>query len=278
MTIDIITSPYIYELLYNDNVLVISEKAEQVLRKEIGKYLVLNKESIGPPPKYLGGKLCKVTLQNGVKAWVFGSSQYVQPAVKNVFEYLAKKGMKLPYKAPNPLSTYYHPKIDMTPELGEADASYYPTFIGVLQWIIKLGRVDIDVKMSMMLSHLALHQEGHLKELYHIFAYLKAHPNAEMVFDPKPIQPNKSLFEHQEWLYLAYGYKSLKEELPGNISAPHGQTMTMHVFVDADHAGDLITRRSRIGFIGFLNNAPIYWSLKKQNSCETSTLVMSLLL
>jgi len=55
------------------------------------------------------------------------------------------------------------------------------------------------------------------------------------------------------------------------MPAPHGQSMTMRVFVDADHAGDLITRHSRTGFIVFLNGAPIYWSSKKQNSCETST-------
>ena len=52
---------------------------------------------------------------------------------------------------------------------------------------------------------------------------------------------------------------------------PCGPSMTMRVFVDADHAGDLITRRSRTGFIVFLNGAPIYWSSKKQTSCETST-------
>ena len=59
------------------------------------------------------------------------------------------------------------------------------TLIGVLRWIVELGRVDIDVEVSMMSSHLALLREGHLKELYHIFAYLKARPNAEMVFDPR---------------------------------------------------------------------------------------------
>ncbi len=55
------------------------------------------------------------------------------------------------------------------------------------------------------------------------------------------------------------------------ISVPHGQLMTIRVFEDNDHAGDQVTRRSRTGFIVFLNNAPIYWSLKKQISCETST-------
>jgi len=54
--------------------------------------------------------------------------------------------------------------------------------------------------------------------------------------------------------------------------------MTIRVFVDADHAGDLVTRRSRMGFIIFLNNAPIYWNSKKQSSVlKQAPLVVSLL-
>ena len=40
---------YEYALLYVDDVLVISENAESVLRKEIGQHFVLRDESIGPP-------------------------------------------------------------------------------------------------------------------------------------------------------------------------------------------------------------------------------------
>ena len=66
---------YEYVLLYFEDVLVISEQAKSVLRKEIGKYWILKEESIGPPTKYLGGKLCELMLLNGVKAWAFGSIQ-----------------------------------------------------------------------------------------------------------------------------------------------------------------------------------------------------------
>jgi hypothetical protein len=52
-------------------VLVILEYAEAVMRKEIGKYWQIKEESIGPPTKYLGGNLCEVELETGVKAWVF---------------------------------------------------------------------------------------------------------------------------------------------------------------------------------------------------------------
>jgi hypothetical protein len=111
---------------------VISERADKVLRNEIGQHLILREESMGPPSIYLGGKLQKITLENGVKAWAFGSCQYVQSAVKNVEEHHAKTGEKPPYKAPTPLSGNYRPEINVSPELGEIKASHFHSLIGVL--------------------------------------------------------------------------------------------------------------------------------------------------
>jgi len=51
---------------------------------------------------------------------------------------LQVKGLRLPYKAPYPLSTDYRPEIDVTPELGEADASYNHTLIGVLFSLLRI--------------------------------------------------------------------------------------------------------------------------------------------
>ena len=262
---------YEYVLLYVDDVLVISERAEQVLRKEIGQEFVLKDESIGKPTQYLGGKLREVTLENGVSAWSFSSTQYVQAAVKNVEEYLSSKGEKLVAKAPTPFSNGYRPEIDMSPELESADASYYHSLIGVLRWMVELGRVDICIEVSMMSSHLALPRAGHLKEVLHIFAYLKKHHNSEMVFDPTPVEFDRSLFERQDWSFSQYGCEEMVEELPDGMPVPLGQSMTMRVYVDSDHAGDMLTRRSRTGYVVLLNGAPIYWNSKKQTSCETST-------
>ena len=47
--------------------------------------------------------------------------------------------------------------------------------------------------------------------------------------------------------------------------------MDNNVFVDADHAGNKITRRSHSGIIIFCNMAPIDWFSKRQNTVETST-------
>jgi hypothetical protein len=45
--------------------------------------------SIQVPTFYLGAKLNKTVLPNGVVAWGMSSSKYVQSAVQNVKEYLA---------------------------------------------------------------------------------------------------------------------------------------------------------------------------------------------
>ena len=75
----------------------------------------MKKESIKPPDLYIGGHVIHMTLDNGIKAWAFGSSQYFQAALKNVDEYLVKQGKKpLPVKGQTtPLTNNYHPEIDI---------------------------------------------------------------------------------------------------------------------------------------------------------------------
>ena len=77
---------YEYILLYVDDALMVSENAESILHNELGRYFHLKEESIGPHTIYLGSRVRKVQLENGVWAWSFSSSQYVQSAIKNVEE------------------------------------------------------------------------------------------------------------------------------------------------------------------------------------------------
>ena len=83
----------------------------------------------------------------------------------------------MPSKADTPLTTTYRPELDVSRELNEVDAAYYQSLIGILRWIVELGRVDACLVVSMMSSHLALPREGHLEQVLHIFAYLKKYHN-----------------------------------------------------------------------------------------------------
>ena len=194
-------------------------------------------------------------------------------AVDNVEEYLGKKGQKIPAKALTPLSIKYRPEVDISEELGEDEGSYYHSLIGVLRWIVKLGRFDICCELSMMSSHLTLQRERHLEEVLHMFAYLKSHANSEMVFDPSWVDFDKAFFpkKYRSYSIYAQAVSDSQDELPPDMPTSRGKGMDMRVYVDSDHAGDTVTHRSRIGFVIFLNGAPIYWNSKKQTSCETSS-------
>ena len=263
------TPYYQYALLYVDDVLVVAENAERIIRNEIGKYFEVKQESIGMPDIYLGGKISKVELMNGAKAYTFSSSQYVKGAVSNVEAYLRERNQKLPSRASSPLSIGYRPEIDSSDELSDADASYYQSLIGVLRWMVELGRIDLTCEVSMMSSHMAMPREGHLSQLFHIFAYLKKCHNSELVFDPSDRDVDPNSFQIQDWEASEYG--NIIEELPSNAPIPKGMGFTMTAYVDSDHAGEVISRRSRTGFIIYINNSPIYWLSKKQQGVETSS-------
>jgi len=65
-------------------------------------------------------------------------------------------------------------------------------------------------------------------------------------------------------------YGDVKEAIPPNMPEPRGKTLVMRLYVDSDHAGDKLFRRSRTGFILYLNQAPIIWYSKRQGTVETS--------
>ena len=49
------------------------------------------------------------------------------------------------------------------------------------------------------------------------------------------------------------------EDLPPNALEPWGKSLQINCFLDADHRGDKITRRSQTGIILFQDSAPLIW-------------------
>jgi hypothetical protein len=145
------------------------------------------------------------------------------------------------------------------------------SLIGILQWMVELGRVDICLEVSMLSSHLALPRRGHMDQVLHIFAYLKVHHNAEIVLDPSDPVIDENAFAICDWTSSDLGHVQGKEELPGNQPEPRGLGFTIRSKVDADHASDAVTRHSRTGFLVWINCALVYWMSKKQTSIESSS-------
>jgi hypothetical protein len=155
--------------------------------------------------------------------------------------------------------------LDVSSELGTEESSYYMSLIGILRWMVELGRVDICLEVSMLSSHLALPRRGHMDQFLHIFAYLKVHHNAEIVLDPSNPVIDENAFASRDWTTSEFGHVQGKEELPGNQPEPRGLGFTIRSKVDADHASDTVTRHSRTGFLVWINCALVYWMSKKHS-------------
>ena len=101
---------------------------------------------------YLGAKLHKTRLNNGVLAWAMSPARYVHEAVRNGAVHLSSNyGCKhrIPTKAENPFKMRYDPELNTSPELDLDAVSYYLTIIGIMKWMVELGRFDIITKVSL---------------------------------------------------------------------------------------------------------------------------------
>ena len=65
--------------------------------------------------------------------------------------------------------------------------------------------------------------------------------------------------------------ETFKTEVNRLIKIPRRFGFIMRAYVDSDHAGNALTRRSRTGFLIFFNNSSTYWMSKKQYGIETSS-------
>ena len=73
-------------------------------------------------------------------------------------------------------------------------------------------------------------------------------------------------FQQEDWSNTVYS--DCCEDIPPNAPKCVGFGLNIRVYVDSNHAGNSTIRRSRTGFIVFLNNALIYWTSKKLGIIE----------
>jgi hypothetical protein len=168
------------------------------------------------------------------------------------------------------LKVYLKPELDVTDELGPELTSRYLQLIGICRWAIELGRLDIFHETAVLSQYQANPRVGHLEILYHVFAYLKKHPDmGRIAYDSKSPDIDESVFAHNaDWKEF---YGDVEEELPRKMPKPRGRSVIISAFVDANHAGNVVTRRSHTGILIYVQNAPIIWFSKRQNTVEAAT-------
>ena len=260
-----------YILVYTDDILIIDHEPKVAMDYIASRY-TLKPGSIKEPDSYLGSQVSKFYIDSADEPekprWAMSSEKYVKQAVADVETELAEINQCLPTKVTTPLLQGYRPELDSSKELDPRRAQYYQSLIGVLRWICELGRLDVLVAVSMLSRYVVSPREGHLQQLFHIFAYLKHHKRSKMVFDDTEPVFDESRFKVCDWLEF---YPDAEEAIPHNMPEEWGHSVLTSCFVDSDHAGCKATRRSHTGVILFINKAPVMWYSKHQNTVETST-------
>ena len=263
------TEYYSYLLVYVDDILVISLDPSKYMSSIQSMYR-LKDDSIEKPTNYLGATIreWKFDEQPEKLCWAIGAKRYILQAVKIIESDLESLGRALAKNPATPFSSGYRVELDVSKELTPIDAQRYMNLVGILRWIVELGRIDVLFEVTALSRFLVQPRTGHLDQAYRVMAYLKSHVNAWLVMDSTPIFLDSDRFPQADWMSF---YSDAHDHLPPDMPKPRGASVTMTCFVDADHAGDQITRRSHTGIVILLNNAPVFWICKRQNTVETST-------
>jgi hypothetical protein len=119
----------------------------------------------------------------------------------------------------------------------------------------EIGRPDITTEVSMLAATMASPREGNLCAVFYLFSYLKNKHNASWIYDPSYPRIEANAFKSDEdWRLL---YAKVNEAILPSAPFPRGRSVMIRIYVNAFHAGKMVTRGSRIGLVQFSNNAVV---------------------
>ena len=255
---------YEYLASYVDDILIWSRDPMSVMEKLMAKYTM---KGVGIPEYYLGGNVEQLD-EHWSKENIFvglSARTYIENVIPKFEELLDMEFKK--YKTP--MEEKCHPELDDSPLCDSERASIFRSIIGSLNWIITLGRFDINYATMSLARFNMAPREGHFKAALRIMGYLKAFQKGTILLDNSyPDHSSYTTDVEQDWQEF---YPDAEEDIPHDMLKPKGKKARLTVFVDADHAHDQVTRRSVTGIVVMLNNTPIRWVSKRQKTVESST-------
>jgi len=280
------TKYWAYIIVYVDDVLCVNHDTKSTMDL-ISNLYRMKEGSIETPKVYLGANIKEWKLQDAdgefIKCYASSSNTYAKEAVRIVeglmlknnlsFSSTRRQGSKTPFS-----SSDYRPELENTPYCNDEHTTVYQNLMGMLRWMCELGRIDILHESSLLSQYMAAPRSGHLQQAVNVFKYIKHNlTSGWLIFDPLdfdinwvPIRPDE-LHPTERAKSMKELYPDSEDLLPPKIPEPRGKPVNINIFVDSDHAGNVVTRRSHTGIMMFVNMAPIQWYSKKQNTIESST-------
>jgi len=196
-----------------------------------------------------------------------GSTTYVKRSLEN---YERIVGLKPPKKVSQPMHPDRHPELDTTAIVDSDGRQIYWSLIGMLQWAVTLGRLDIHHATMCMSRFRAEPRQGHLQAVAKMFGYLDNYRSASIKFRigiPDHSEIEKEQPAEFDWSYIC---GKVKEMTDPNLPKEKGKSVRASFFIDANLGHDKVTGRSCCGIISMLNLTPIDSYCKLTNTVETT--------
>jgi len=251
-----------YIVVYVDDVICISHAPEEFMKKLAEAYKLKN--GYDKPDTYLG-----MQLKDTDQGWLVSMNKYILNILKEQEEKLLTFKMKLPKNCKSVLPSGYRPESDDSEILDESWTTWYQGIIGILRWLVEMGRIDLSFGVSVLSSYLSAPRIGHFRAALHVLSYVKGTAEYSLLLSPEePDLKSYAPIDINRWKDY---YPNAREEIPPDLPESLAEPVVISVYVDADHAGDESTRRSHTGIVIYLNSAPIVWYSKKQATVETSS-------
>ena len=146
---------YEYIFVYIDNLFVISEKPDLII-KGISNCYRMKEGSVAKPELYLGAQIKEYRVPNQISCpcWTMSAEKFLKEAIRNLEFNLKKINKRLPSTKPTPLSSVYRPEIDVSAPLDNDYVNWYQKLIGTLCWEVELGQIDIHLSVALLAQYL----------------------------------------------------------------------------------------------------------------------------
>jgi hypothetical protein len=253
---------YEYIAVYVDDLAIAMKEPQSLLDALSSKLYSFKLKGSGPITFHLGMDFFRD--KHGILC--LAPKKYIEKMIAN-YERLFGTSPRQTFSSP--LEKGDHPEMDNSKLLDDEGVKIYQSLIGALQWVVTIGRFDINTAVMTLSSFRAAPRKGHLERVKRIYGYLSKMRNA--VLRVRTEEPDFTALPNHEgdWTRTVYG--AIEELLPHDAPEPLGKWVTLTHYVDANLMHDLITGRSVTGILHLLNKFPIDWYSKKQATVEVAT-------
>ena len=195
----------------------------------------------------------------------YAPNKYIE---KILDEYERLFGSK-PKQYTSPLIKGDHPEVDSSDLLDFKMTKIYQSLIGALQWVIQIGRFDVQAAVMTLSQFRAAQHLGHINRVKRIYGYLSKMRHA--IIRIRTSELDYSAIPEKIHSWSSTCYPDAKEAIPHDAPTPKGKSIRATACFNANLYHDLISGRSVTGILHLLNKTPIDWFSKLQSTVKTAT-------